>query len=112
MSLRKLQSGASCFLAIGSGQLAVCIAMVYFVLGPASQGGPGESSGWPCFVEYWGFVTKPYKFIGFGAMEVTKPYKFKGCGAMEACSGRDRLGRNPHAGGGPRKILKIKLKPY
>ena len=21
-------------------------------------------------------VTKPYKFIGFGAMDVTKPYKF------------------------------------
>ena len=26
---------------------------------------------------------KPYKFIGFGAMEVTKPYKFIGFGAME-----------------------------
>ncbi len=23
-------------------------------------------------------VTKPYKFIGFGAMDVTKPYKFIG----------------------------------
>ncbi len=29
-------------------------------------------------------VTKPYKFIGFGAMEVTKPYKFIGFGVMEA----------------------------
>jgi hypothetical protein len=28
-------------------------------------------------------VTKPYKFIGFGAMEVTKPYIFIGFGAME-----------------------------
>ncbi len=28
-------------------------------------------------------VTKPYKFIGFVAMEVTKPYKFIGLGAME-----------------------------
>ena len=28
-------------------------------------------------------VTKPYKFIGFGAMEGTKPYKFKGFGAIE-----------------------------
>ncbi len=28
-------------------------------------------------------VTKPYKIIGFGAMEVTKPYKFIGFGAME-----------------------------
>ncbi len=27
--------------------------------------------------------TKPYKFIGFGAMEGTKPYKFIGFGAME-----------------------------
>ncbi len=27
-------------------------------------------------------VTKPYKFIGFGAMEVTKSYKFIGFGAM------------------------------
>ncbi len=24
-------------------------------------------------------VTKPYKFIGFGAMDVTKPYEFIGC---------------------------------
>ncbi len=27
--------------------------------------------------------TKPYKFIGFGAMDVTKPYKFIGFGAMD-----------------------------
>ncbi len=27
-------------------------------------------------------VTKPYEFIGFGAMNVTKPYKFIGFGAM------------------------------
>ena len=27
-------------------------------------------------------VTKPYTFIGFGAMEVTKPYKFIGFGAL------------------------------
>ncbi len=26
-------------------------------------------------------VTKPYKCIGFGAMDVTKPYKFIGFGA-------------------------------
>ncbi len=26
-------------------------------------------------------VTKPYKFIGVGAMEATKPYKFIGFGA-------------------------------
>ncbi len=29
-------------------------------------------------------VTKPYIFIGFGAMDVTKPYKFIGCEAMDA----------------------------
>ncbi len=29
-------------------------------------------------------VTKPYEFIGFGAMDVTKPYKFIGFGAMGA----------------------------
>ncbi len=28
-------------------------------------------------------VTKPYKFIGFGAMDVTKPYKFIGFGAID-----------------------------
>ncbi len=28
-------------------------------------------------------VTKPYEFIGFGAMEVTKPFEFIGFGAME-----------------------------
>ncbi len=27
-------------------------------------------------------VTKPYKFIGFGAMDVTKPYECIGFGAM------------------------------
>jgi hypothetical protein len=26
-------------------------------------------------------VTKPYEFIGFGAMDVTKPYEFIGFGA-------------------------------
>jgi hypothetical protein len=25
-------------------------------------------------------VTKPYEFIGFGAMDVTKPYEFTGFG--------------------------------
>ena len=29
-----------------------------------------------------GLITNPYKFIGFGAMDVTKPYKFIGFGAM------------------------------
>ena len=29
-------------------------------------------------------VTKPYEFIGFGAMDVTKPYKCIGFGASGA----------------------------
>ena len=28
-------------------------------------------------------VTKPYKFIGFGAIDVTKAYKFIGFGAID-----------------------------
>jgi hypothetical protein len=28
-------------------------------------------------------VTKPYEFIGSGAMDVTKPYEFIGSGAMD-----------------------------
>ncbi len=31
------------------------------------------------FQDVWSHLTKPYKFIGFGAMDVTKPYNF---GAM------------------------------
>ncbi len=43
--------------------------------------------------------TKPYEFIGFGAMDVTKPYEFIGFGAMDDTQRRDR-GRN-QADGGP-----------
>ncbi len=33
------------------------------------------------FIEFGAMdVSKPYKFIGFGALDVTKPYKFIGCG--------------------------------
>ncbi len=28
-------------------------------------------------------VTKPYEFIGFGAMNITKPFEFTGFGAMD-----------------------------
>ncbi len=32
----------------------------------------------------WGHdVTKPFKFIGFGAIDVTKPYKLIGFGVMD-----------------------------
>ena len=45
-------------------------------------------------------VTKPYKFIGFGAMDVTKPYRFIGFGALEASSkGPEPLSEEPFAFG-------------
>ncbi len=28
-------------------------------------------------------ATKPYEFLGFGAMDVTKPYEFIGFGVMD-----------------------------
>ncbi len=37
-------------------------------------------------------ASKPYKFIGFGAMEVTKPYKFIGFGAMEVTKPYEFIG--------------------
>ncbi len=37
-------------------------------------------------------VTKPYEFIGFGAMEVTKPYEFIGFGAMEVTKPYEFIG--------------------
>ena len=36
-----------------------------------------------------GYGTKPYKSIGFGAMEVTKPYKFMGFEAALCGKGFD-----------------------
>jgi hypothetical protein len=38
-------------------------------------------------------VTKPYEFIGFGAMDVTKPYKFIGFGAMDVTKPYKFIGR-------------------
>ncbi len=35
-------------------------------------------------------VTKPYKFIGFGAMDVTKPYKFIGFGRSTDANVQDQ----------------------
>ncbi len=32
-------------------------------------------------------VTKPYKFIGFGAQDATKPYRFIGFGASLSAAG-------------------------
>ncbi len=38
-------------------------------------------------------VTKPYEFIGFGAMDATKPYKFIGLGAMDATKPYEFIGK-------------------
>ncbi len=40
-------------------------------------------------------VTKPYEFIGFGAMAVTKPYEFTGFGAMAKGLAREEQGESP-----------------
>jgi hypothetical protein len=42
-------------------------------------------------------VTKPYEFVGFGAMDVTKPYEFIGFGAMDV-QGPDTLHGTPVQG--------------
>ena len=49
--------------------------------------------------EFIGFgamdATKPYEFIGFGAMDVTKPYKFIGFGAMDVTKPYKFIGLGP-----------------
>ncbi len=37
-------------------------------------------------------VTKPYKFIRFGAMAITKPYEFIGCGATDVTKHYEFIG--------------------
>ncbi len=41
-------------------------------------------------------VTKPSEFIGFGAMDVTKPYEFRGFGAMEVTKSHNFMGFGAH----------------
>ncbi len=36
--------------------------------------------------------SKPYEFIGFGAMDVTKPYEFIGFGAMDVTKPYEFIG--------------------
>ncbi len=47
-------------------------------------------------------VTKPYEFIGFGAMDVTKPYEFIGFGSEAAPrdAKTDALSYGPARGSG------------
>jgi hypothetical protein len=49
------------------------------------------------------YVTKPCKFIGFGAMYVTKPYEFIGFGAMYPVFPRALLGKQALSQHGPDK---------
>ena len=51
-------------------------------------GGAGRS----CFKTAGIHGPKPYKFIGFGAMDVTKPYKFIGFGAMDVTKPYNSIG--------------------
>jgi hypothetical protein len=37
-------------------------------------------------------VTKPYEFIGFGAIDVTKPYEFIGFGAVDVTKPYECIG--------------------
>ncbi len=37
-------------------------------------------------------ATKPYEFIGFGAMDVTKPYELIGFGAMDVTKPYEFIG--------------------
>ena len=37
-------------------------------------------------------ATKPYEFIGFGAMDATKPYEFMRFGAMDATKPYEFIG--------------------
>ncbi len=45
-------------------------------------------------------VTKPYEFIGFGALDVTKPYEFIGFGALDVTKPYEFIGFCPRGSGG------------
>ncbi len=47
------------------------------------------------------YVTKPYKFIGFGAMDVTNPREFIGFGAMDVTKPYEFIGFGAPAKGPP-----------
>ncbi len=46
-------------------------------------------------------VTKPYEFIGFGAMDVTKPYEFIGFWAMHVTKTYEFVGLGDKSPGFP-----------
>ncbi len=50
-------------------------------------------------------ATKPYKFIGFGAMDATKPYEFIWFGAMDATKPYKFTGLGANLVGGPMSDL-------
>ena len=55
-------------------------------------------------------VTKPYEFIGFGAMEVPKPYEFLGIGAMEVTKPYEFIGFGARGRGRGEVVKDRKLK--
>ncbi len=48
------------------------------------------------------YFTKPYKFIGFGAIAITEPYKFIGFGAIAITKPYKFIGFGDLSGGSPR----------
>ncbi len=68
----------------------------------------------PC--KFMGFgamdVTKPYKYIGFGAMDVTKPYKFIGFGAKDVTKPYKFIGLRGFSLPLPRAIDVKRSKPF
>jgi hypothetical protein len=68
-----------------------------------SAGGPGRAgprTGIRCRLSD---ATKPYEFIGFGAMDVTKPYEFIGFGPYDVTKPYEFIGF------GPMKVCKIDI---
>ncbi len=60
--------------------------------GPGSPGNGAGSTSFAGCTKISPEATKPYEFIGFGAMEVTKPYEFIGFGAMEVTKPYEFIG--------------------
>ncbi len=56
-------------------------------------------------------VTRPYKFIGLGAMDVTKPHKFIGCWALDATKTYKFIGCGPMDVAKPYRFIGSRMYP-
>ncbi len=69
---------------------------------PDDRGGQGEERAITKPYKFIGFgaiaITKPYKFIGFGAIAITKPYKYIGFGAIAITKPYKFIGFGAHVG--------------